>query len=451
MYIGIDVGTGSLKAVIGNQTGIYTISEKYSSDISIPGMLGIYKISVFHEALERFMKQIALFLKDAADISSNIGLCGQGPSLIMIDPGGKPVNELITWQDGSAFKEAVELSSLFPNFTKDGTCFEAKLLKLYRSSPSSFEQGCKALYPKDYLQFLLTGELCLDHSTASTLAFYNHKERVFNTGQSGIPKGIFPRIIDSWDESGITGTEVSRRWGLPDGIKVFSGGIDAWCESLGAGALSPGDIVDGTGTSTCITCCKSEGESGLIHVIPERKLTIETMSSTGGAVKWGLNLIQEKLVEFDSYLYGFNGDGGIKENRFDALQPVSIIFLPYLNGERSPVWDEKASVSVTGLHGTHDRKDFIQGLLQGIGFGVRQCLEIVNDSFLSMGTEEPGIRAVGGGASGRTLIQLKADITNRPYKVMKIKDASALGAMILAAFGAGEGSLEELVRSLGRR
>ena len=96
----------------------------------------------------------------------------------------------------------------------------------------------------------------------------------------------FPEIIDPWEVAGVTGTDFTRDAGLKDGIPVVAGGIDAWCEALGAGAAEKGMTVDGTGTSTCITSCLGEGEANLVHVIPSKSLVIETMSSTGDAVRW---------------------------------------------------------------------------------------------------------------------------------------------------------------------
>ena len=103
--------------------------------------------------------------------------------------------------------------------------------------------------------------------------------------------------------------------------------------------------------------------------------------------------------------------------------------------KEGPVWDERASVSVTGLTGNHGRDELFRSVLQGLAFGTRQCLEITDEK---AGGRGGAVRAVGKGASNPSLIRYKADISGRPYRVMKEKDAAPLGAMLLAGIGRGE-------------
>ncbi|MCF6335316.1 MAG: carbohydrate kinase [Spirochaetales bacterium] len=356
-----------------------------------------------------------------------MGLCGHGPSPVLVDRKGKYITDIITWQDNTALDEALILKNNIPGFSKDGTSCEAKLYKLFRDRIELFEEGIKVLYPKDYIISLLTNRRIIDHSTAGTLAFFNKQTGLFNTFGTGIPTYIFPEVIKSWETAGTTNTAFSRKAGLNDNIPVIAGGIDAWCEALGAGAVDKGMLVDGSGTSTCITCCMDNENSGLAHVIPERALTIETMSATGASVDWIKDLLNITISEISELKY---------------LKPVPVIYLPYLEGERSPVWDERASASFTGLNSGTSRKDLVLSVLQGISFGTRQCIELAGGETSDCKT---GIRAVGGGAKNHALLQLKADITGYSYSVMKEADAAPLGAMILASFGCGTGSLAELV------
>ncbi len=423
MYVGIDIGTGSLKAVLGLKTGIYTITENYKKEMFVAGH---HKVEYFRQSLLSFFKNISKYVRSAGEQIDGIGLCGHGPSILLVGDNGSVFTDIITWQDGTAVKAADELRAVIKGFTKDGTSFEAKLFKLFSERKDLFRTGTKAMYPKDYVIYLLTGRMIMDFSTAATLAFFNSDIRIFDTFSTGIPSEIFPAVIESWDVAGQTDTKFSRDCGLSDGISVIAGGIDAWSEAIGAGAIEDGMMVDGTGTSTCITCCKKADSSALYHIIPERSLKIETMSSTGTSISWLMNTLNKDLTEL---------------SQINCFDPLAIIYLPYLDGERSPVWDERASASFTGLNSDTNSNDLIKSILQGIAFGTKQCIYLVGKSSDSF---EHGIRAVGGGAKNKALLQYKANITGIKYIAMKETDAAPLGAMILASYGCGEGTVREL-------
>jgi len=423
MYVGIDIGTGSLKAVLGLKSGIYTITETYRAEMFTPGH---HKVEYFRQSLIIFFRNISKYAHSLGEHIDGIGFCGHGPSILLVGDNGSVFTDIITWQDGGAVKYADELKSVIKGFTKDGTSFEAKLLKLFSERKVFFKTGIKAMYPKDYVIYLLTGRMIMDFSTAGTLAFFNTDARTFDTFSTGIPTEIFPEVVDSWNEAGQTETNFSRDCGLADNISVIAGGIDAWSEAIGAGAIENGMMVDGTGTSTCITCCKKMDPSALYHIIPERSLEIETMSSTGASISWLLNILKKDLTEL---------------SQINSFDPLPVIFLPYLDGERSPVWDERASASFTGLGSNINSNDLIKSVFQGIAFGTKQCVNLVEQSRESV---DYGIRAVGGGAKNKALLQYKANITGIKYIVMKETDAAPLGAMILASYGCGEGSISTL-------
>ena len=424
MFVGVDVGTGSLKAVMGFESGLQTITEKY-----LPSMFvqNDHIVKLFKQSVQLIFTRIAGLCDENNESIDGIGLCGHGPSLLLMNRNGDTLTDIITWQNNSAVLESDKLEIILDNYSKDGSSYEAKVFKLYSEKRGLFNDGVKVLYPKDYVIYLLTGRIVIDYSTASTIAFFDTETRSFSTSSTGIPPGIFPEVVNSWEKAGSTVSSFSQKAGLKNGIPVIAGGIDAWCESLGAGAVEAGMLVDGSGTSTCITCCRLDEESSLTHVIPERSLDIETMSATGTSIAWLMTLLQIDLSEI----------AGMKPS-----SPVPIIYLPYLDGERSPVWDERALASFTGLSKTSSRNDIVRSVLQGISFGTRQCLELSGKGTANYGE---GVRAVGGGSNNKALLQLKSDITGLKYCPMKEPDAAPLGAMILAAYGCGNGTISELV------
>ncbi len=373
------------------------------------------------QIIKRVISENKLSKKDIRGIA----LSGHGPSAVFVDSDGNALSKIITWQDKRAREEASYLKEHFKEFERDGTSYEAKVLWFYRKQPDLFKENNKILYPKDYVVYKLTGSAVIDRSAASTTLFYDLKLNNWKQSVVGIPLEVLPRIVDSWELVGETSGRFSRECGLGDGVPVFAGGIDAYCEAIGAGAINSGDIVDGSGTSTCISVCGGKGERNDIHVIPNRTLDIRMMSATGLSINWILNLFSESI-------------GYIRKMVFNT--PVKLIFLPYLNGERSPYWDEKARGTFIGLTSNFGKDEIIGAVLQGIAFGVRQNL-------LSLGAFYGGenVNAVGGGSENELWVKLKADVTGKIYNKMAISNASALGALILAAFGSKEGRLEELV------
>lgn len=424
MYVGIDIGTGSLKAVMGLNSGPYTLTQKYEEEMCYGGN---HRVDLFRLSVSNLIKRLSIYSIEVNEEIEGIGFSGHGPSLILVSSKGEALTDIITWKDNSASESANDLRSFVKDFKKDGTCFEAKLYKLFREQNELFSGNIKALYPKDYVIFLLTGRMVIDYPTASTLAFFNPDNRLFDTFTSGIPIDLFPEIIESWEEAGRTSGDFADKCGININTPIICGGPDAWCEALGAGAIEDGMMVDGSGTSTCITCCRNEEDSELFHVIPGKSLDIETMSFTGASISWLMNILNIDLSEI---------------KKINSVLPVPIIYLPYLDGERSPVWDEKASGSFTGLSSDHSSEDLIKSVLQGISFGTRQCIELVG---YTVDYKTTGIRAVGGGANNRALLQYKSDITGARFFSMKVADAAPLGAMIIASFACGSSTIEELI------
>jgi len=428
MFIGIDIGTGSVKGTfLLADSSLVEAAEKYEG---VPE-IGVQNTRALENACATLLRKAAKLSKEKREPIEGISASGHGPSLVTVDANGKASALVTTWQDNSHSAEARELAAFFPGFSKTGECWEAKVLAAWREGKGSAGKegwnGSTALYPKDYLLFLLCGRRVVDRSTASTTAYFDREKGVWNCGSTGIDPRFLPDLVGSWEEAGKMGTTFSRNCGLADGIPVFGGGIDAWCEAVGAGAVEPGMLVDGSGTSTCISACRPFASTLLEHVIPQRALRIETISFTGGSAQWAENVFKLPVRQWKAGSY----DG----------KPVPILFLPYLIGERSPVWDEQASALFLGLRSDDTAETLMAAVFQGAAFAVAQCVALV---------DAPGgactVRAVGGGAENLHWVRMKASITGRTYQVMERKDAAPLGSALIAAFGSGQASLGELIR-----
>jgi xylulokinase len=414
MFLGIDIGSSSVKAALftGNDftvvragyEGLNPAETEYSAGIIVKAVA------------ECCQKLFSAGNLKAQDIRG-IGLCGHGPSILFIDAEGRAVSPLFTWQDNRATEEAAFLKSAWPSFKKDASSWEAKLHWANKNHPEWFGPGNTCLYPKDYILFLLCGRRIIDSSAASTLYFFDRETRSWK--EPGFPETVLPEVLDSWACAGTSGGPFSKECGFPGGIPIYAGGIDAYCGMVGAGAVVPGVIVDETGTSTCLSRCYTGDRGRDWHVLPGLSLSMQTLSSTGGALQWFRELAG--MEDIKSLSQGI-----------DPHKPLPLIFLPYLNGERSPIWDEKALGAWIGLTRKTGRQQLFQAVLQGVGFAVYHNIQILE----ALGGSCSLIHAVGGGMDDCWL-QMKADITGRTYCRMKYGDGAAPGAALVAAAGAG--------------
>lgn len=420
MYLGIDMGTSSVKAILTDGAKRFKDKEAYSfigNDCQHP-------VSAVETAIKNLIKRI---IKNTDQEIKGIGICGHGPSVVFIDKDGKPLTDIVTWQDKRADEEALFLRQKFPGFIKDATSYEAKVLWFFKNHPSLFDAGNTVLYPKDYLVYLLCDRRVIDRSAASTIPFFNRKENSWEFDRMGLPNQVFPDVVESTEVVSHTSTKFSKDCELADGIPVYGGGIDAFCEIVGAGGINPGDVVEGTGTSTCISFMVEEDDHESLHVMKGLSLMMRSVSYSGGSVKWWRSICAENNLCEELVAGG-------------KITPSGVIFLPYLMGERSPIWDEKASGVFFGMTDETDRRDMWVSVLEGVAFSLRHNLETLKDR--PVGNE---IRAVGGGANNLAWLQIKANITGKTYLKMKELDAGALGAALLCAMADWEGDRDELV------
>ncbi len=407
ILLGLDIGTGSMKASLWKDGEITQYSHSYDSAVFLRGYY--QDIPAFSGSVRQFLSEIMKSLPEGA-APDCLALSCHGPSLVCLDSRGTPLGKMDTWQNRDASPQAVRIREAYPGFGRDGTSWEAKCLRQYEMLPDGVIDAF--LYPKDYINFLLTGEKGFDRSTASTLIFFNRDENSWNTAPLGIGEEVFPRVFDSSESVGMTGTSYSRECALPDGIPVLAGGIDAYCEALGAGAVSVGDITEGSGTSTCLSVCAPRG-TGDDHVIQDKGLLMAMMSSTGASINW-LESVSGRI-------------GGLNE---DPL-PLELLFLPYLNGERSPFWDEKLQGAFLGITGNTRQEDLYRSVLQGIAFGIRQNLEALPQELFG---SEKKVFAAGGGAENGYWLQMKADILEIPFIQPVFKDTASLGGLALCGY-----------------
>ncbi|MBR4888574.1 MAG: FGGY-family carbohydrate kinase, partial [Clostridia bacterium] len=309
MFIGMDIGSSSVKAVAMVDGKRCKAKAEYPSGTGALEQDAVAVAETVAECFRRLISENSL----SAESIRGIGLCGHGPSIVFVDEAGQAKSTVVTWQDHRAAPQAARLRELIPGFSKDGTSFEAKLLWSWENQKELFDAGYTPLYPKDYLLGLLCGRVCMDESTASAITYYNRASRTWDT-LGLFPRENLPKVVSPWEAAGVTGTEFSRFCGLPDSVAIYPGGIDCFCEAVGAGGVNPGLVVDGTGTSTCLTRVAKRGEGVSYHVLPDMDLSVNMISSTGASFKWFCEKIDAEGTEVIGTL--------------DPATPTKLLFLP---------------------------------------------------------------------------------------------------------------------------
>ena len=222
--------------------------------------------------------------------------------------------------------------------------------------------------------------------------------------------------------------QAAQMTGLLEGTPVVAGGLDAACGTLGAGVIDPGQTQEQGGQAGGMSLCIDQyaADPRLIlgtHVVPDRWLLQGGTTGGGGALKWLRETMCSELT------YG----------QMDALAAQvlagsdGVIFLPYMAGERSPIWNPNASGVFFGLNYAKSRAHLIRAVMEGVGFALRHNLEVAQEA----GAYAQTLRSVGGSSNSRLWTQIKADITGHAIHVPASDTAATLGAAILAGVGTG--------------
>lgn len=351
-----------------------------------------------------------------------IAVVGHGPTLALLDEDGVPVRPAITWQDRRAGDAGFGLLS--------------RMAWVGREDPAALERARWLLAAWDAVAFRLTG--------VAAVALQRH-ERALDATElraAGIDPRLVPPPLPVGAPIGPLAPDPARRLGLAPGIPVIAGVNDGTASMLGAGLLGPGDAVD-TG-----------GASGGFGVYAGRPLELRgtfcapapiegawvlggAMAATGAALDWLAGPV----------LGGVPLETLLAEAAEVPAGAGSLLFLPYLAGERAPIFDETARGVFLGLTFAHGRGHLARAVLEGAAFAIRH----VAAPIVAAGVEVREMRLAGRPARSELWARIKADATGFPVALLAVDETAVVGAAIVAARGAGlVPSIEEGIRALVR-
>ena len=446
-YLGIDIGTSSVKSVLigADQAVIATASAPLSVQRPHPGW-SEQDPQAWWEASLATVDAIAAEAPAAMARLRGIGLSGQMHGAVLLDADHAVLRPAILWNDTRAAAEATSLQDRHPQICElIGNPVMAgftapKLLWARAHEPDLFERTALVLLPKDYLRLRLTGEAVSDMSDASGTAWLDVGGRCWSEralGWSGMRPDQMPRLVEGSAPSGQLQAGLARRWGIDGTVMVAGGGGDNATSACGIGAVRPGDAFVSLGTSGVLFASTerfapnvAQAVHAFCHAVPESWHQMGVILSASDSLEWLSRLLGAPVPE----LVGALGER--------VERPSPVLFAPYLSGERTPHNSARLRGGFAGLGQEADRVSMTQGVLEGVAFAFRDCL----DALSAAETRIERAWAVGGGARSRLWLQIIADVLDLPIDIPEAAEiGGAFGAARLAICAAGDGAWREVM------
>ncbi|HXD78365.1 MAG TPA: gluconokinase [Puia sp.] len=438
--IGIDIGTTNTKAVAIAPDGVVlaTTSAGYAAFSDADGRHELdpdHLMGAVRESLAGVVRQV-----DPAP--EGIGFSCAFHSLLAVDESGKPMTRAMTWADLRPAAEAKALKATEAGmriYRHTGTPLHAmsplcKLLWLRARQPQVFGRAARFIGIKEYIWWRLFGRYEIDHSIASATGLFDIRGLDWY-GESLELAGITPSRLSS----PVPCTHQGRGLlpgvlaGIADRVPFIIGGGDGCLANLGSGAIRPGDTALTIGTSGAIRMTArtpeddSKGRIFTYIMSPGRYACGGATNNGGNVLKW----LFEKILGVE--------DEQEWEGRVEAAAELApgcegLICLPYLQGERAPVWDAEARGVFFGLRSIHDHRHFIRACLEGVCYSLCEIGASLEETIGPIAD----IYASGGFTRSETWVQMLADIFDKNVHVSHAADASAAGAAILAMLALGQ-------------
>ncbi|WP_433646934.1 xylulokinase [Kosakonia pseudosacchari] len=432
MYIGIDLGTSGVKAILLGEQGEVLASHTEKLSVSRPHPLWSEQDP---EAWWQATDRAILALGEAHSLQQvkAMGLAGQMHGATLLDKENQVLRPAILWNDGRCGEECALLEEkvknsraitgnlMMPGFTAP------KLLWVQRHEPEIFARVAKVLLPKDFLRLKMSGVFASDMSDAAGTMWLDVAKRDWSDemlAACSLSRAHMPALFEGSEITGELLPEIARRWAMPV-VPVVAGGGDNAAGAVGVGMADAGQAMLSLGTSG-VYFAVSEGflskpESAVhsfCHALPGRWHLMSVMLSAASCLDWAA-----KLTGLESVPALINAAQQADDNTGDLW------FLPYLSGERTPHNNPQAKGVFFGLTHQHGREELARAVLEGVGFALADGMDVVH----ACGVTPQSITLIGGGARSAWWRQMLADISGLQLDYRTGGDVGpALGAARLA-------------------
>lgn len=450
--LGVDIGTSGTKTVLFTEDGTPVSSATYEYPLYTPrnGYAEQDPLDWWN-AVVNGIKQVISESGIVASEIKGVGLSGQMHGLVMLDGDNKVIRRSIIWCDQRTAREVIEITEkvgherlieITANPAITGFT-AAKIMWVKNNEPENYEKCRHILLPKDYIRFMLTGEYATEVSDASGMQLLDIPNRCWSDevlGKLGIDKSLLAKVYESPEITGKITKKAAELTGLCEGTIVVGGAGDNAAAAVGTGVVEDGKAFTTIGSSGVVfahTSNISIDKRGRVHTfccaVPDCWHVMGVTQSAGLSLKW----FRDNLCwsEMETAL-NMGVDPYYLTDKAAMEVPVGanrLIYLPYLNGERTPHLDPNCRGAFIGLSTMHKKRDMIRAVMEGVSYSLRDCIEVMREMEINV----TDMMACGGGGSSPLWRQMLADLYACPVKTTQNKEGPALGVALLAAVGAG--------------
>ena len=433
-YIGVDLGTSSVKLVLMDADGVIVRSAVREYPLFMPhNGWSEQNPEDWWEGVCSGLKEL---LGDDGEEVAALSFSGQMHGLVVLDEQDRVIRPAILWNDGRTEQETAYLNETvgeerlaqytaniaFAGFTAP------KILWLAKHEPENFKRIKKIMLPKDYIAYRLSGVHCTDYSDASGMLLLDVEHKCWSQEMlqlCGITQAQLPTLYESRDVVGTVTAEASAMTGLPCHVRIVAGAGDNAAAAIGMGIVEDG------------MCNLSVGTSGTAFIATQRFVPTDNhtlhsfVHATGNYHLMGCILSAAACNQWWMQTILQTDAHSAEQAQITRLGENPVFFAPYLMGERSPHNDTSVRGAFVGLSLDTGRAEMLQAVMEGVAFALRDCVEVAK----SVGVTINRMRICGGGAKSPLWTTIFANIMGMPIEILDTEDGAARGAAILALAG----------------
>ena len=449
-YLGIDVGTSGTKTLLINAAGkvVAEANAEYALHQPKPGWTEQDPEDWWRATVKTVRKVVRKAKLKPSEVRA-IGLSGQMHGSVFLDKHGKVIRNALLWNDQRTEAECEQITSaaggrkslikMVANPALTG--FQApKILWLRNNEKRNYDRLAKVLLPKDDIRRRLIGDNVTEVSDASGTLLLDVVKRKWSKkllGKIDLDVDLLPRVVESGEVTGTLSRTAAKALGLTTACKVVGGAGDCAAGAVGNGVVKKGIVSTSIGTSGVMFVHSDQPQydtQGRLHTFchaVEGKWHMMGVNLTsGGSLQWWVESVLQGLAKIPA-----KRQFEVVTNEAAKIPSGSdgVLFLPYLNGERTPHADPNARGSFVGMNLTHTRAHLTRAVMEGVTFALRDSLEIIQ----SLDVPVRQIRASGGGSKNSLWRQMQADIFGKKITTLKVEQGPAYGVALLAATSDG--------------
>jgi xylulokinase len=431
--LGCDIGTQSTKGILLSESGTVIASAVAPHRVTFPAAGWAEQDAT--DWINAVSHVVSTLARAAQGPVTHIGISAQVDGVVAVDRDLRAQHPALIWMDRRAVSQArtaadrVGLAEIYAitglNCDAGHSAPKMRWLLDRLAAPPRY-----LLSPASMVTAWLSRAVAQDHANATSSMLYDINQRAWSPlmlDAFEIESRVLPEVVDATTEIGVVRRHIAASLGLSEGCVVIAGTGDDHAGAVGAGAVTPGLVVDVTGTAEPI------GTTAHTPVLdPDRLVEVHAHAVanayfienpgfvSGGSVAWAAGILGVEQAEV--------------LRRAANAKPGSdgLVFVPALSGSMTPRWNAHARGSLTGLTMEHGRDEISRAVLEGCSYATRDVV----DRLHALGLAVDEIRVAGGGGRSSTWMQIKADVTGRPARTVR-GEASATGAACLAAVAAG--------------